>query len=675
MITIGFRPQIQGLRAVAVAAVLVYHIWPAFVPGGYVGVDVFFVISGYLITASLLKEVETTGRINIAGFYARRIRRLLPASSLVLLVVALCLPLIPRTQWLDIATSIAASALYFQNWILAAQAVDYLAADNAIGPLKHFWSLSVEEQYYIVWPLALSFAIRLARPSADNSHSVLTCIAGGIGLLSLLHSIYLTPLDPSLAYFATSTRVWELTLGGALALFHDGNGFLSANLRRVIGEIGLVGILVSCITYSNSTKFPGYAALLPTCSAALIIISGETHSRWSPVALLRSRGLRYFGDISYSLYLWHWPVLFFYEQVTNREVGLADGMGIIVLSCLLAHATKSLVEDVFRRPKYTGARAIGLATGCIGSALLAAGAVHLTFKNLETSITAAVNAPVGAAALTIPDYDWASQDITAVIPPPERARADIPSAYKEGCYHNLKETSLKSCDYGDPASNYKVVLIGDSHAAQWFPAFQEIVKRRPIFFRGVAKTSCAFSLNAIYIDALKDKYSSCVEWSKNIIDWLKTEKPDIVLVAQYPRYQASKERTAEDDQQVAEGMASAWRAVKSIGIDLRVIRPTPWFGKRPEKCLVTSSSWKEDCVAVQSEALVHDAIVIASEMEKVELLDFTQNFCDGRVCPVALGGVLVYRDIHHMTSTFAKTLSPFLEKALFVKVPSTKLSN
>ena len=665
MTSIGFKPQIQGLRAVAVAAVLVYHLWPTFVPGGYVGVDVFFVISGYLITASLLREVEITGRIHIAGFYARRIRRLLPASSLILLVVSLCLPVLPTAQWSDAATSIAASALYFQNWILAAQAVDYLAADNAIGPLKHFWSLSVEEQYYIVWPLALSVAVRLARRPAANSNAVLPCLMGGIGILSFGHSICLTPLDPGLAYFATSTRVWELTLGGALALFDNKHSSLSSGLRSVMGVAGLVAILVSCFAYSNSTKFPGYAALLPTCGAALIIVSGESHSLWSPVALLRSKVVQYFGDISYSLYLWHWPVLFFYDQAISRELGLADGVGVIALSCLLAHVTKNFVEDVFRRPRYTGVRAVGLATGCIGATLFAAGVVHFSVKDWETPIPVAVTAPVGALALTIPDYDWASQDVNAIVPPLERARADVPSAYKEGCYHNLYETDVKSCDYGNPESSYRVVLIGDSHAAQWFPAFQEIVKRRSIFFRGVAKTSCAFSLSAIYSDALKDKYLSCVEWSKNVIEWLKTEKPDVVLVAQYPRYQVSAGKNAENDQKVAEGMASAWKAVKDFGIDVRAFRPTPWFGKRPDKCLVTSDNWKDDCVAAQSKALAHDAIVIAAKMAKVELLDFSQNFCDGRVCPVVLGGVLVYRDIHHITSTFAKTLSPFLEEVLF----------
>lgn len=675
MTSIGFKPEIQGLRAIAVIAVLFYHIWPAVVPGGYVGVDVFFVISGYLITASLIKEAKTTGRINIAGFYARRIRRLLPASSLVLLAVVLCSLMLPKSQWPDIVTSIAASALYVQNWILAAQAVDYLAADNTVGPLKHFWSLSVEEQYYIVWPLLLSLLLRSPRWSASNSSTVWIWTVGGIGILSFFQSLYLTSSNPGLAYFATSTRVWELTLGGGLAISRNRFGLLPQRLRSFFGAAGLVCILLACFVYSKGTKFPGYAALLPTTGASLIIIAGDAISPWSPYALLRTRIFRYFGDISYSLYLWHWPVLFFHEQMVERELNLLDAIGILSLSCLLAHGTKNFVEDAFRIPKYTGRRAVALATTCIGAPLLAASLVDLSLGRLTSPKSVAVSDPIGATALTIPGYDWASQEIASIVPSPATVRTDVPSAYKEGCYHNLQEVSIKSCDYGNSSSSYKVVLIGDSHAAQWFPAFQELTNRRSMFFRGVAKTSCAFSLSSIYSEALKDQYTSCIEWSKNLIDWLRSEKPDIVLIAQYPRYQATSKKSVEDDQQVAEGMASAWATVKSIGLDVRAIRPTPWFGRRPDKCLSTSKHWKNDCVAIASEALMHDSVVLASKLANVDLFDFSRYFCTGGVCPVAIGNVVVYRDIHHMTATFAKTLSPFIEEFLFVKEISAQSTN
>jgi len=226
-----------------------YHIRPAAVPGGYVGVDIFFVISGYLITGSLFKEFESTGRIDIPAFYARRVRRLLPAATLVALVVALSIPFFRQAQWPDIASGLVASALYVQNWFLATQAVDYLA-DDAKGPMNHFWSLSVEEQYYIVWPLILLPILYRSRHRASNHRAAFGWFIGLIGLGSLAYSVWLTPLNPSEAYFATTTRAWELALGGALAVFQVRN-FLCQPARVALGLAGLAAIVAACFAYSD----------------------------------------------------------------------------------------------------------------------------------------------------------------------------------------------------------------------------------------------------------------------------------------------------------------------------------------------------------------------------------------------------------------------------------------
>ena len=293
-----FRPEIQGVRAIAVIAVLIFHLWPSVLPGGYVGVDVFFVVSGFLITGLLLRQVERTGKIQVLDFYAKRIKRLLPAATLVLVAVGTCVSLLPILRWADTANEIAASALYFENWWLAAKAVDYLAADAAPSPLQHFWSLSVEEQYYIAWPLIFLLLspfglLRRLGPRRAFGFAVIV-----VGLVSLIYSIYITPKNPGLAYFATTTRAWELALGGLLAVF-TGWERIPERIRQVIGVLGLLMIIVAVATFGSETVFPGYAAALPTIGAAFLIVSGESKSVWSVFSILKSKPFQYVGDLSY----------------------------------------------------------------------------------------------------------------------------------------------------------------------------------------------------------------------------------------------------------------------------------------------------------------------------------------------------------------------------------------
>jgi peptidoglycan/LPS O-acetylase OafA/YrhL len=256
----GFQPEIQGLRAIAVMAVLVFHVWPDVLPGGYIGVDVFFVISGYLITGLLLREVERSGRISLVNFYRRRIRRLLPAAALVIIVSCMTVGMLPIVQWTDTAKEALASTFYLQNWWLAYQAVDYLAEDSAPGILRHYWSLSVEEQYYIFWPLLYIFVAASSHWARHHPRRTFAIMAIGIGVPSLLYSIYLTNQEPSSAYFVTTTRAWELAIGSGLAVFIHHAKSLSSSIRASIGLLGMISILISCLSFSEVTPFPGYAA-------------------------------------------------------------------------------------------------------------------------------------------------------------------------------------------------------------------------------------------------------------------------------------------------------------------------------------------------------------------------------------------------------------------------------
>ena len=644
-------PEIQGLRAVAVLSVLVYHIWPALLPGGYVGVDVFFVISGYLITGSLLKEFETTGGINIAGFYARRIRRLLPASTVVSLAVALSMPLFLRERWPEIASSLVASALYVQNWFLAAQAVNYLA-DEAKGPMNHFWSLSVEEQYYIVWPLVVLPVLGLAGRARLNARKAFAWTIGLIGATSLAYSVYLTPVDPGVAYFATTTRAWELALGGGLAVLKWRHVF-SERLRGFLGLMGLGAIVAACLAYSGDTRFPGYAGLLPTLGSAAVIVASGAQAPWSARFLLNSSPARYFGDISYSLYLWHWPLVVVHEELTGRPAALLDGAAILIASCALAHFSKIHVEDRFRTVGLPTGRTIAAGVGAVAS-ILVNGIGFLIQVPTGSDGAFATGLPCGASALVDPQYDWRQENLARIVPRPENVKKDVPSSYANGCHQNQRRTEVKTCDFGAPGSPVHVVMIGDSHATHWFPTFEEIARRRPIYFQGMAKSACLFSLEPVYYPPLKRLYTECSEWSNNVINRLARDKPDLVLISQSPAYSAD----------VADGVTAAWERLIRMGLDVRFVRSTPWTGLDPAKCLLRSERWVKECAPVRAAVFRSGPAEIAAEKLKVQSLDFSDYFCDAAHCPMVLGGVLVYRDSHHMSATFARTLGNAMEKRL-----------
>lgn len=646
-----FIPEIQGLRAVAVLAVLLYHIWPTILPGGYVGVDVFFVISGYLITGSLFHEFEGTGRISIAGFYARRIRRLLPAATLVSLAVALTIPLFPETQWADIVNSLVASVLYVQNWFLADQAIDYLA-DDAKGPMNHFWSLSVEEQYYILWPLILLPVLKLARRTALRPRAAFGWFVGLIALSSLAYSIWLTPLNPGVAYFATTTRAWELALGGALAVFPVG-AIISQPLRSALGLGGLCAIVIACLAFSADTVFPGYTALLPTLGAAAVILSSGARFRWSAGRILNSRPFQYFGDISYSLYLWHWPLIVLYGEITGQMIGPRAGLALLLASCLLAHLSKIWVEDRLRGGGFSISRTLtaGLASIALTVVL---GLSYLTWQGNYPNTAVADGLPRGAAAMQDPGYHWQQENLARVSPQPAMARQDVPSAYAKKCHQNQRRTEVLSCDFGDPKSKLKIVMLGDSHATHWFPTFEVLAGRQSVYFRGVAKSACLFSLEPVYSSSLKRPYTECAEWSLNVIDWLARERPDLVLVSQSPAYPMAS----------VEGMAKAWARLSEMKLNVQAVVSTPWMPFEPSKCFMTSTNWMVDCVPDRAAVFKPDLTLAAAQSLKMPILDFSEDFCRTAHCPAVIGGVFVYRDNHHMTATFARTLVESLERKL-----------
>ena len=346
-----FRLDIQALRALAVLAVVFYHLWPHQIRGGYVGVDIFFVISGFLITRHLDDELVATGRISLTNFWARRIRRLLPAAFLVLSVCVITLFVaMPLVTWANNFDEIIASALYVVNWLLGHNAVDYLAAENSASLVQHFWSLSVEEQFYLTWPLILLVSVRIHRflrrkPGRPPILQVLTAV----GVVSFLFSVWYTSKSPAMAFFATPTRAWEFAAGGILALTANNTRNLPDNFRLLAHWIGAALIFVSIFLFTGDTSFPGWIAIIPVFGTVLAILAGEQSSSFSLKVIQRSRISQWIGDNSYSIYLWHWPLIISAPWVLHRDISSFDKIAILIITLGLSSLTKHYVEDPMRQ--------------------------------------------------------------------------------------------------------------------------------------------------------------------------------------------------------------------------------------------------------------------------------------------------------------------------------------
>ena len=661
-----FRPDIQALRAIAVALVLGYHVWPPALEGGFVGVDVFFVISGYLITDLLMREVQQGG-LSFRRFYARRIRRLLPAASLVLvatlLVGAMVLPSasLPRLGWEGIA-----SALYVQNWMLVAQSVDYMSMDAAPSPLMHYWSLSIEEQFYFFWPVTLALAAAAARRSGFSVRLACGYALGAIFLVSLAWGIYVSFIDPAAGYFSTATRVWQLSAGGIVAIAEIPR--LSRRSSLLLGGAGLAVVVATAIVYDSTLPFPGYEALGPVIGASAIIVARVPQSSF--LGEMATRGsVQYLGGISYSLYLWHWPVVVFYPAFAGHPIeDLADAVLVVLISVGLAHLTKRHVEDRFR---YTRS-AEGASVRAVRTAPLVFGSATLPVAGIALALIFMGRADVPEAeGLADDDYPGALVQNSAALrpmpiaPDPATAQLDKGTAYgedgrSERCIARQQQTEILVCEYGADSASKHVALVGDSHAVHWLPAFEEASAREGWRFSGITKDSCAFTDVMVQYGrrgAPGRDYIECKLWMEQVLVWLSDARPDVLVISYSPRHRVEGAAYLDAQEGVGAGTARLARAVRQMGIQVVAIRHTPWNVKDIPSCVSANESDWQKCATSTSEAFWPAALDYAAGADtQLHLLDFRDVFCEGGVCNPVIGNVLVYRDSHHLTATFSRTL-------------------
>jgi peptidoglycan/LPS O-acetylase OafA/YrhL len=688
----GFRPDVEGLRAIAVVLVLLYHASVPGVTGGYVGVDVFFVLSGFLITGLLIRELDATGTISLAGFYARRVRRLLPAAMLLILatVIASVVVLSPLRAG-DVARDGIAAALYTSNVRFALQATDYLQSELPPSPLLHLWSLGVEEQFYLFWPALLLVATRGVARVGSLRHTRIAVLAGVVATASFALSLWLTSANEPWAFFSLPTRAWELGIGAILAVGAGRLARLPATASTAAAWLGLGMIGASGLVIDTNTPFPGLAALLPTVGCALAMLPGMASQASIPARLLGWAPARFMGRISYSLYLWHWPLLVLPLALAGGTLPLPVRVGLMVLAVPIAYVSQHWLEDPIRHGRIVGLvprRNLALAGALsVAVATTSFGLGFVTTQRLAAATADVADSATDAAAANgdepIPNLVVGTSSPHETVPPPpdgpvpagltpslEAARTDQPVTYGDGCHLDQPSTTIPECVYGDPSSSTTVILFGDSHAAEWFPALARLATERDWRLVSLTKSACTPAQLTVWNVDLKRAYDECDRWREAAIARIGTEHPDLVVVgSSHPVTSAGNGGPAPADggQALRAGLAQTLRRLLPLATAVVLIGDTPKFDADPPDCL--SQHLDHVLACAEPRAQVVDLAWLAVEeglaaQAGATFVDPTAWACPTDPCPVVIGRYLVFRDQHHLATPFVTALRAKLVAAL-----------
>lgn len=681
-----FRPDIEGLRAVAVLAVVLFHAGVPGFGGGFIGVDVFFVVSGFLITGLLWREASSTGTVRMAQFYAGRARRLLPAAALVLVATSLAATLLlPPLRARSVLADAIASALYAGNYRFAAEGTDYLAAETAASPLQHYWSLGVEEQFYLLWPaLILGIAWLLTRGGRGTRSAVpYTCVLAVVAGMSLALSLAWTQTMPPWAFFSLPTRAWELAAGGLIALTAAHWRSLPPVCAALVGWGGLVLILATCTQLGTATPYPGTAALLPVMGTALVIGAGCAIPDLGVGRLLSKPAMRGLGRVSYSWYLWHWPVLLLAPALFGHDGGLAGRLAMVVMALGLAVLTLHLVENPARfaaalrgsswRSLAVGATATGVAV-CAGLALLAVRPVP-TGSGPEAvpvalPISGAVSPRSPTPTLTPEQQIQAAVAISAelrAVPSnlsPPLGNITKPEAFVNGCVLSWQDVVVPDCAAGDIASATKVALIGDSHAGMWQPALETAAQQQGWRLETFAKVTCPPMKLPIRSPYLEREFTECQQWRADVLARIAKERPALIVLDMVRRYGADFGFVSYDPTWL-DGLTRLVAQLRGTGARVLVLGPVPDPHTTVPTCLSAHMDDASACApdrstAVNDKGIAAETAAVQAGGGQYARLD--QFFCTDQRCPVIIGNTLVFRDDNHITAEYAQLLSPVIAR-------------
>ncbi len=671
----GYRNDLDGLRGIAIALVVVFHIWFGRVSGG---VDVFLVLSGFFFTGLLVRRGEK-GAVGIGFTVRRTLRRLLPAMVVVLAaVVGATAYFRPYTQWDDVAAQAMASLLYYQNWQLATSWSDYLAADPSVSPLQHLWSMAVQGQYYLLSLLVVAAVAAILRRTGHSARlrPVLGALVVPAAVASLLYATHGAATQQGWNYYDSGARLWELLAGAALALVGPALT-LPRWLRGVTALLGVAGV-VACgwLIVNGANVYPGPAALLPVLAAVAVIIScnnvAADEMPW-PNRLLASRTAQWLGNVAYPLYLWHWPLLIFYLAETGRpHAGLRAGVAVVGVSLALAWATHRLVEQPLRLGARSAAefgssvayrRTAGVAVVLVAVALVA------TTTTWQFGVAERQPAPAehgldpvlypGAEALAA----GAATPAAPMRPTVLQAPGELPPPTRDGCIADWNTRDVVTCTYGDATATRTIAVVGSSHAEHWLPAFQDLAAQHSFRIQVYLKMGCplTLSLDAPYMG---QNNPDCRDWSQAAIDRVAADRPDWVFTTgTRPAPEGGGDETPPQ-------YLDVWSALAERGLNVIAVRDTPWLSRAgvaydAADCLAGGGT-AVGCGMLRADALdpVNPALEPASRYPNIFPIDLTDAFCDATVCPVVVGNILVYHDSHHLTSSYSHSLAGALGRAL-----------
>ncbi|TKV61551.1 acyltransferase [Nakamurella flava] len=667
------RTDIQGLRAVAVGLVVLFHLGVPFLPGGYVGVDVFFVISGFLITSHLAREVTGTGRLRFGRFYARRIRRIIPVALVVAVATFAVALLVSSPLRLErIAADAASAALYVPNMWLALNGTSYLTDSNE-SPYQQYWSLGVEEQFYLIWPALLVGLFLLARRRSGRPWRLLGVGVTALVLVSLAASVWFTPTRQAWAFFSLPTRAWEFGVGALLALLllaraaGDQRWSVPAPVRATAGWLGLLVLVGVALVYDAQTTFPGSAAVLPVAATALVIAAGS----FGPVTggggvLLDRAPMQFVGRISYSVYLWHWPVIVFATELWGPP-GLLSGTVMLAVTVLLSMASYRFVEEPFRSGFGAGSFRAGLPSrtvivaALVTALVLAAGFVGLgklaSRGELDAGRPAATGEPTAPPVFTpyVPDN---------LVPSLRAASSDVPVLYGDGCVLDFVTTRIPDCTYGDPNGTSTIVLFGDSHAAQWFPAVERYALDRQATLVVFTRSACPAA--DVRMSSPNGAYPQCDAWRSAVLDRIDALDPALVVTSNYDSFGFLAGRRSADD--LPTWRAGVQRTLERLPAGRTVMMAdTPHFADAPSNCLAAHLDDTAACALPRAEALngeIREASAAAAAAAGVPMVDLLDHLCTDTTCGPIAGNRLLYRDVHHLGAAMVDALAPVIEQRL-----------
>ncbi|WP_435527016.1 acyltransferase family protein [Microbacterium aurantiacum] len=671
----GIRPEIQALRALAVLGVLLFHLWPLRLPGGYIGVDVFFVVSGFLITDHLVREYVRRGRISLPEFWARRVRRLLPASFLVLVSTAVAVHvLVPLTRWPQFGLEIIASAFYVENWVLAAQSVDYMALSNVKSPVQHFWTLGVEEQFYIVWPLLLIGGAFLA---GWMRRSGLRGMAGAVvvaTLASFVFSVVYTALVPTVAYFSTATRAWEFGAGALLALVLRRTPTpITGGVAAAASWVGFALLAIAMFLFTGATPFPSYTALLPVLGTVLVIVAGAPSTRWSPTALFSVRPVQFVGDVSYGVYLWHWPLIVLLPYALLAPLNTWQSVTVGAVSIALGWASKVFVEDPVRSHRWLASARPRRSFLAAGGGMLVVTAMSLPLA-LSTvppppQVPAALPACWGASAMTVEQCGGPSA--AALRAPAPSFAVDLPTAEVASCELSAELATYRRCDLRAADGGRTFALVGDSHATRWVETFARATKQESWGLSTFLVSGCPLvSLEPLGSAWGYDPVGAqlCPRPTSAVIEEIVAD-PTITDVVLTNRTRLYVSDDPADRPLSPAAVAATIRMLQDAGKRVIVLADHPETARIPVQggagapdCLTARDA--EECTMPRRDADFADPMRAAAVETGAALIDLTAQFCDDERCHWQIGGLVVYTDDNHMTRSFAATLTPALVEAL-----------